>query len=104
MNRKERLEALLTSELDPLFISVADESNQHHVPENAQTHFKVILVSQTFEKMTLIARHRLVNNLVESERHSGMHALSLILKSPQEWNNQPEIAKSPTCKDGYKHG
>ncbi|WP_367605851.1 BolA family protein [Legionella sp. W05-934-2] len=104
MNRKDRIEQTLKAHLNPVYIEVVDESNRHHVPENAQTHFKVTAVSVAFEGMSLIKRHRLVNSLVEEERTNGMHALSLHLKTPEEWEKQSTTPNSPACKDGFKHG
>jgi len=37
MSRKDRIEQQLTTELSPLYLSVEDESGNHHVPEGAQT-------------------------------------------------------------------
>ena len=104
MNRKNRIENQLIEQLKPTFIEVIDESNRHHVPDNAQTHFKVTAVSNKFEGMSLIKRHRLVNELVAPERETGMHALSLHLKTPAEWENGSTTLSSPACRDGYKHG
>lgn len=104
MSRKQRLESILTNNLTPVFIEVIDESHQHSVPVNAETHFKVIVVSSLFEKKSLIERHRLVNQLVADERDTGMHALSLHLKTPDEWHSQSVMPSSPKCRGGSKHG
>lgn len=104
MNRKQRLELKLNKHLTPIFIEVIDESHRHHVPDNAETHFKVIAVSNIFEGMALIKRHRLVNEIVADERDKGMHALSLYLKTPKEWKTESTTPDSPACRDGYKHG
>lgn len=104
MSRKERIEQQLIQELTPIFISVEDESHNHHVPENAQTHFKIIVVSSKFDSLTRIARHRMVNQLLNKEFASGLHALSMHLYTAQEWEHQKDsVLKSPACKDGYKN-
>ncbi len=77
MSRKKRIERQLTIELAPLFLSVEDESHNHHVPQGAQTHFKVIVVSHKFTELNRINRHRLVNRLLGEEFTLGLHALSL---------------------------
>ncbi len=104
MSRKNRIEYQLKSHLKPVYLEVVDESHRHHVPENAQTHFKVTAVSAAFEGMSLVQRHRLVNDLVTSERKDGLHALSLHLKTPAEWDAQSNVPNSPACRDGYKNG
>jgi BolA protein len=42
-------------------------------------------VSSEFNGKTQIARHRLVNSLLKDEFDAGLHALSLRLKTPEEW-------------------
>lgn len=102
MSRKERIEAVLHAELNPTYIEVKDESMHHHVPEDAQTHFKVIIVSDAFKGLTSVGRHRLINHLVKEEFDKGLHALSLAVFTPQEWDTKnKEVLKSPPCKDGF---
>lgn len=102
MSRKTRIEHYLIAELSPSFLQVKDESANHHVPEGAQTHFKVTAVSTKFNDLTRIARHRLVNNLLSQEFDQGLHALSMHLYTDAEWEskNQPP-PPSPACKDGF---
>lgn len=104
MNRKHRIESQLNEYLKPVYLDVVDESHRHHVPENAQTHYKVTAVSEAFSGMSLIKRHRLVNEFLASEFEEGMHALSLHLKTPSEWDAQSTTPNSPACRDGFKHG
>lgn len=104
MSRKERIKQQLTIELSPVFLSVEDESGNHHVPEGAQTHFKVIAVSLKFTELSRVARHRLVNHLLSKEFNLGLHALSLHLYTAEEWIiKNKSVLNSPNCKDGYKN-
>ena len=66
-------------------IDVADESSGHNVPAGAESHFKVTAVGAVFAEHSRIARHRLVNKLLQSEFDSGMHACALHLYSEDEW-------------------
>lgn len=102
MTRKDRIDQQLTSELSPIFLSVEDESHNHHVPENAQTHFKIIMASTQFVGLTRVQRHRLINTLLKNEFDTGMHALSMFLYSPEEWEVKQSVPQSPNCRDGYK--
>ena len=103
MSRKERIEQKL-KELSPSFLSVEDESRNHHVPEGAQTHFKVVAVSAQFRELNRVARHRLVNHLLSNEFELGLHALSLHLYTSEEWDSKNKsVLNSPACKDGYKN-
>lgn len=51
--------------------------------------FAVHMVAPAFSGKTPIARHRLVNALLKDEfDNMGLHALSLRLNSPEEWQKQ----------------
>lgn len=50
--------------------------------------FAVAIVSAAFAGKTQIQRHRLVNSLLKDEFDQGLHALSLRLKTPQEWEKE----------------
>ncbi|MFN7662386.1 MAG: BolA family protein [Alphaproteobacteria bacterium] len=86
---QERLANKLNEALHPLSLIIEDESNLHfghagYRPEG-ETHFKVTLVSDQFSGMERIARHRLVHQILKEELQT-IHALVLILKSPEEIN------------------
>lgn len=49
----------------------------HSVPKGSETHFKVVVVSDQFKDKTLLDRHRAVNQLLDEELKSGVHALSI---------------------------
>lgn len=44
----------LTARLAPVHVEVVNESHMHNVPQNAETHFKVMIVSKEFEDLTLL--------------------------------------------------
>jgi BolA protein len=103
MSRKIRIEQLLNQELMPVYLNVEDESANHHVPEGAQTHFKVTVVALRFSDLSRISRHRLVNNLLKNEFELGLHALSMHLFSPEEWEKRNKsVLQSPNCRGGFK--
>lgn len=102
MTRQDRIQTVINQELTPHFLEVANESHQHHVPKGSETHFKLIIVSERFNTLKSIARHRLINQLLADELKTGLHALSLHLYTLEEWENaRGKVAKSPTCRDGY---
>lgn len=104
MNRKESIEQLMKESLNPEVLIVEDESNLHHVPLGAQTHFKVIAVSSKFEHLKRVDRHKMLNKLLEKEFETGLHAISMHLYTKEEWQQQKTtVLKSPACKDGYKN-
>ena len=44
----------LESALNPIHLSIINESYMHNVPKGSETHFKIVLVSDKFENMTLL--------------------------------------------------
>lgn len=102
MNRRERIEQTLSSGLAPMHLDIVDESYMHNVPEGAESHFKVLVVSQAFEGERLVGRHRKVNSLLRDELASGMHALAIHAWTPQEWFDKGGAAapESPACLGG----
>ncbi|GAA5860638.1 hypothetical protein JCM8547_005484 [Rhodosporidiobolus lusitaniae] len=61
---------------------------------NGETHFTVQVVSDKFDGLRMIQRHRLVNETLKSEFDAGLHALSIKAKSPKEWDASGEAAKA----------
>ena len=88
----------LTQAFSPSHLEVINESNFHHVPPNSETHFKVVVVSGEFEGKRLIARHRLVNELLADELAAGVHALTMHTYTEQEWSQREGAPDSPKCK------
>ncbi|GAA5971717.1 hypothetical protein JCM11641_000697 [Rhodosporidiobolus odoratus] len=83
----------LTSSLSPAFLSITNDSHlhRHHAPMrasgggNGETHFSVQVVSEKFEGLRMIQRHRLVNDSLKEQFDQGLHALSIKAKSPNEY-------------------
>ncbi len=88
----------LTEALGPAHLEVINESHNHHVPPNSETHFKVIIASELFDGKRLLARHRAVNEALATEFANGLHALSMHTYSPSEWEAQVAVPDSPKCK------
>lgn len=87
-NRASRIEAKLRAAFAPSQLAVADDSARHagHAgarPEG-ETHFTVLLVASAFQGQNRVARHRAVNEALADEFARGLHALVLILRTPEE--------------------
>ncbi|GBR70828.1 BolA family protein [Gluconobacter kanchanaburiensis] len=85
-SRRERIAEILQRELSPTHLEIQDDSarHAHHAGARAlggaeETHFNIAITSARFDGLNRIARHRLVNDLLAEEFHSGLHALSLVL-------------------------
>ncbi len=105
MSRKDRIESLVRDALAPLHLDVLDESHMHSVPQGAQSHFRLTVVSEQFRDKKLLARHRAVNDLLTAEFAAGLHALALHTWTPAEWFEKGGKAPpSPPCLGGSKVG
>jgi BolA family transcriptional regulator, general stress-responsive regulator len=105
MNRKSRIEETLTLALSPLHVEVLDESHMHSVPPGAESHFKVVVVSEVFNGTTLVARHRRLNSLLTEEFQTGLHAMAIHAWTPEEWYAKGGLAPaSPPCMSSPKAG
>lgn len=101
MNVKFYLEEKLSRAIPLQFFQVINESSQHNVPAGSESHFKLILVSDDFMGMTLLARHRRINALLADQLRDRIHALSIHAYTPAEWQEQQgEAPSSPPCAGG----
>ncbi|XP_053330294.1 bolA-like protein 1 [Spea bombifrons] len=100
---EKSIRSKLSESLQPCYLEVNNESYMHAVPKGSETHFKVVVVSEMFNGKTLIQRHRLVNELLKEELAGSVHALSIQAKTPQQWEENPTVSKSPACMGGSKH-
>lgn len=82
---------------------VENESHNHSVPANSETHFKVTLVCKEFEGMRLIQRHRLVNDILAEELAGPVHALAMHTYTPEQWAEKNQtVPDSAQCLGGGK--
>lgn len=84
----EKITEKITKALNPVDMSVLDESHLHagHVgarPEG-ETHFRLTVVSALFTDMSLINRHRKINEVLAEELKGPVHALSIKALAPDE--------------------
>jgi len=84
----------------PEHLEVINESHMHNVPEGSESHFKVLIVCDDFKEKMLIARHRMVNKVLEDELNGGIHALALHTMTMQEWFEKGGAPDSPKCMGG----
>lgn len=99
---KTAITRTLQSNLAPIHLEVINESHMHNVPAGSESHFKVLVVSEQFRDLPLLKRHRLVNTLVKDElREQFVHALSIVTKTPEQWQPDYNVAPSPSCRGGF---
>lgn len=82
----------LTKNFNPVHLEVIDESHKHehhagakdHAKKHGsgESHFHVVIVSDIFKDMALLARHRAVMDALSEEMDGKVHALSLNASAP----------------------
>ncbi len=103
MTVQQEIEQRLQNGFSPVFLEVANESHQHSVPPDSETHFRVVLVSATFNGVSRVARHQQVYAALAPQMEGPVHALALHTFSPDEWQQREEQAQaSPECLGGSK--
>ena len=88
MTLKNWITQALQERLQPSEMTVTDESHLHHGHagwrEGGETHFRIDIVSATFEGKSRVERHRLVNETLAEAFDRGLHALAVKARSPDE--------------------
>lgn len=54
-------------------------------PRGDGVHLEAIVVSKTFEGMSLLSRQKLVMNALKEMFEAGLHALALKTYTPEQW-------------------
>ncbi|CAH0192761.1 DNA-binding transcriptional regulator BolA [Massilia sp. Bi118] len=85
--RPERIRELLQAALSPSKLEVNDDSHLHAGHAGAASgggHYSVKIVSERFEGLRLVMRHRLVYDAVQGMMHTDIHALAITAIAPSE--------------------
>jgi BolA family transcriptional regulator, general stress-responsive regulator len=98
MKLQESIELKLRSDLKPAQLDVINESHLHSSGLGAESHFKVLVVSEAFQGLSRVRRQQKVYGLLAQELKNGVHALSLRLLTHAEWEQGGgEGFQSPNC-------
>ncbi len=104
MSMAVQIEAKLNEALAPTHVDLENESHMHNVPEGSESHWRLLVVSETFEGKRLVQRHQAVYLALNQELAGGIHALTMETLTPAEWSSQGSQAPaSPQCLGGSKH-
>lgn len=86
-DRIQRIQQKLQSALDPILCELKDDSAAHKGHAGAAGgagHYTVTIISEKFEGLNRISRHRLVYDAVGDLMHTEIHALVIQALSPSE--------------------
>jgi BolA protein len=90
-----RIERTLRRELAPIHLDVTDESDRHAGHAGAipgkVTHVHILVVSDAFQGLSRLERHRRINALLAGEIAAGLHALSIETLTPEETVRAPAL-------------
>lgn len=88
MTIADNIRTKLENALSPESLSVIDESHLHagHAGARPQgeSHFRLEIVSRSFDGKSRIERQRMIYALLDEEFASGLHALSIKARAPEE--------------------
>lgn len=97
-SRQNRIKEKLLQEFNPKHLEVINESYKHSVPENSETHFKLVIVSNEFKNKSVVEIHRKIYSMFKDEmgekKDNKLHALSIHTKTEDDWT---PINETPDC-------
>jgi BolA protein len=82
--------------MDIFSLKILNESFMHNVPEDAESHFKVVIVSNDFNNLSHIKRHKLVYKYLDTIM-DDIHAISIQSFNEDEFKLNPTVLDSPEC-------
>ena len=96
MSAYESIINALNNQLTIEHMFLENESSMHNVPPNSESHFKLIIASDDFIKLSKVKRHQLIYQIL-SKVMSEIHALSIQAFTIEEYKANPVIHSSPDC-------
>lgn len=101
MSVQADIEQKLANSIHAMHLDVINESSSHNVPPGSESHFKVVMVSNDFAGKNLLARHRMINEILADELQHKIHALAIHTYTEDEWKSQNgDAPMSPPCLGG----
>ena len=86
----------LSSFMNLASLKIINESFMHTVPEGSESHFNIVVVTNDFNNLSIIQRHKLIYKTLDSLMNK-IHALSIHAFNEEEFKLNPIILDSPEC-------
>ena len=83
----------LSSFMNLASLKIINESFMHNVPEGSESHFKIVVVTNDFNNLSIIQRHKLIYKTLDSLMNE-IHALSIHAFNEEEFKLNPVILDS----------
>ena len=81
MNRKQRIDKILTKKFDNFLFEIIDNSNLHKGHNSFtgrdETHLQIILTKKNRTSFDRLKIHRQINSLLKNEFRRGLHSLEI---------------------------
>ena len=81
MNRKQRIDKILSNKFDNFLLEIIDNSNLHighnGFTGNNETHIMITLTKKDRTPSNRLNIHRKINRLLENEFKNGLHSLEI---------------------------
>ncbi len=89
MKVAQQISNILLKKFPDATLEIINESHKHqrhaHSPGTGESHFSVIIVSQKFQDLSRVTRHRLVYEALSDLLPHPIHALKLTTATPVEY-------------------
>ena len=93
---QDAIKETLIKDFNPSVLKIVNESYMHSVPQDSETHFKLVIVSDFFMNISQVKRHQIIYKSLE-EIMKQIHALSINSFDETEYSKNPIILDSPNC-------
>ena len=95
---QNKIDKLLRDNLNVSKLMIKNESNKHNVPLHSESHFYVQIVSDDFQDLSQIQRHKIVYKAIESLL-AEIHAFSITALTTSEFKENPSLRDTPDCEN-----
>tara|TARA_B000000475_G_scaffold213359_1_gene175514 strand:- start:218 stop:514 length:297 start_codon:yes stop_codon:yes gene_type:complete len=95
---QNKIEKLLKDNLNVSKLLIRNDSYKHNVSPNSETHFNVQIVSDDFEDLSQIQRHKIVYKAVGALL-AEIHAFSITAMTTSEFKENPSLKDTPDCEN-----
>ena len=86
----------LSTSMNLSSLKIINESFMHNVPKGSESHFKIVVVTNDFNNLSIIKRHKLIYKTLDHLMNK-IHALSIQAFNEKEFKSDPIILDSPEC-------
>jgi BolA protein len=102
MNTDETIEAKIIASFQPSRLKIDNDSHQH-AGRKIDTHFRLVIVAESFENQSLVNRQRSVYSCLEAELAGPVHALQMKCLTSTEYQalKGDVTLEAPRCKGGH---